>query len=110
MSNGKMAGCDKAFVWIVAILCATILIILVSCLLYYHYKPESLRLEEERSARLDRIFDYLRFKEETMLKLYLTHIKDIADAAGTNLTENEVKEIQERSTGVTKEPNFDLER
>ena len=102
----SIAGTDKALVMIIVTLAMTAIIIILSLLFYYHSKPEALLIEEEKTARMDRIFDYLRFKDETMLKLYLTHIKDIASAAGSDLTENEVKEIQDKIKhgGIKVEP------
>jgi hypothetical protein len=109
MANSKwdnVAGSDKALIMVIVILAMTAIIIVLSCLFYYHSKPEALLIEEEKTARLDMIFDYLRFKDETALKLYLTHIKDMATAAGSDLTENEVKEIQDKIKhgGIQVEP------
>jgi len=73
---------------------------------YYHFKPERIQIEEIKNERMQMIFDEIQFKDETKLKLYLAHIRDIADAAGADLTDNEVKEVQAE---VTEEHDFETE-
>lgn len=102
----KMSGSDKASLWMLLTACFTAIMIVGLVLSYYHFKPEGIRLEEIKNERMQMIFDELQFKDETKLKLYLAHIREIANAAGADLTENEVKEIQAE---VTEEHDFGTE-
>lgn len=101
-----VAGADKAFVLLLRTAGLIAIVIVLSCLIYYHVKPETVQLEELKNERMQMIFDELQYKDETELKIYLSHIRDIANAAGTDLTGNEVKGIQE---AITKEPDLETE-
>lgn len=102
-----VGGPDKTLIMIIWTVAVTAIVIVLSCLIYHHVKPEKVQIEELRNTRMELIFENIRYKDETKLKIYLTYIRDIAHAAGTNLTENEVKNIE---TEVTKELDLETER
>ena len=109
MAEGKwdnVDGPDKAFVLMLRTAGLIATVIVLSCLVYYHIKPETVQLEELKNERMQMIFDELQYKSEHELKIYLTHIRDIANASGTDLIENEVKEIQ---GAITKELDLETE-
>lgn len=103
----EIPGSEKSLILILLILCTTAIVLVGSFLAHYHFAPEAVRIEEIKNERMQMIFDELQFKDETKLKLYLAHIREIANAAGADLTENEVKEVQEE---FTEEHDFETER
>jgi len=102
-----VGGPDKTLVMIIRTVAVTAIVIVLSCLIYHHVKTEKVQIEELRNTRMELIFENIRYKDEHKLKIYLTYIRDIANAAGTDLTENEVKEIQ---GAITKELDLETAR